>query len=28
VLSRYDSTPEPGDQENDLDYGVAIVYGF
>ena len=28
AINRYDSTPEPGDQENDLDYGMAIVYGF
>jgi putative salt-induced outer membrane protein YdiY len=28
ALDKFDSTPEPGNQENDLDYGVAIVYGF
>lgn len=28
ALHRYDSTPEAGDQKSDLDYGMAIVYGF
>ncbi len=28
VLDRFDSTPEPGNQKNDVDYGMAIVYGF
>ena len=27
-LNIYDSTPEPGNQRNDLDYGLAIVFGF
>ena len=28
VFNRYDSTPGPGFQENDLDYGMALVFGF
>ena len=28
VLDRFDSTPVPGDQDNDIDYGVTIVVGF
>jgi hypothetical protein len=28
ALNRYDSTPPPGNQQNDIDYGMAIVVGF
>ena len=28
ALNRYDSTPNPGDDKNDTDYGVAVVFGF
>jgi len=28
ILDRFDSTPAPGDQDNDLDYGMALVLGF
>lgn len=28
VLDRYDSTPVAGDRENDIDYGLALVFGF
>ena len=28
ALNRYDSTPPPGNQENDIDYGMAVVVGF
>lgn len=28
VLDRFDSTPVAGDQDNDIDYGVALVIGF
>ncbi len=27
-LNIFDSTPEPGNQDNDLDYGMALVFGF
>ena len=28
VLDRFDSTPPPGNRDNDIDYGMAIVVGF
>jgi putative salt-induced outer membrane protein YdiY len=28
ALDRYDSTPPPGNNENDIDYGMALVIGF
>lgn len=28
AFNRYDSTPAPGDTENDLDYGMALSVGF
>lgn len=28
ALNRYDSTPPAGNQENDIDYGMAVVVGF
>ncbi|MEL7496617.1 MAG: DUF481 domain-containing protein [Planctomycetota bacterium] len=28
ALNRYDSTPPPGNQENDLDYGMSVGIGF
>ncbi len=28
ALNRYDSTPNPGDDKNDTDYGVSVVFGF
>ena len=28
TFNRYDSTPEPGNVKNDVDYGMALVVGF
>jgi hypothetical protein len=28
ALNRYDSTPPLGNNENDIDYGMALVVGF
>lgn len=28
ALNRYDSTPPPGNQENDIDYGMSVGIGF
>ncbi len=28
VFNRYDSTPDPGFRSNDIDYGVALSFGF
>ena len=28
ALNRYDSTPQPENQQNDIDYGMAVVVGF
>ncbi|MGI9517303.1 MAG: DUF481 domain-containing protein [Pirellulaceae bacterium] len=28
IFNRYDSTPEPGDGSNDLDYGLSLAFGF
>ena len=28
TFNRYDSTPEPGNIENDIDYGMALAVGF
>ena len=28
ALNRYDSTPPPGNDKNDIDYGMALVVGF
>ena len=28
IFNWYDSTPDPGDTENSLDYGLSLVFGF
>ena len=28
ALTRYDSTPPPGTEQSDIDYGMALVFGF
>lgn len=28
VVNRYDSTPDPGNVANDLDYGLSLAFGF
>lgn len=28
AINRFDSTPPPGNQENDIDYGMALGFGF